>query len=172
MEGLSHEYPIMRGLPSLVLSALLLSALMPSWVLAHNVGVACKLRGDKVEVEAFYDDDTPAQKAKVQVKDGKDEIIASGVTDEKGNWNFAAPTPGKYVVHLDAGAGHRARADLVVPAQNESATPDETISEGPTRAEFTSAPWLKVAIGLIVIGGLCGAFLIASMMRKNGQAKE
>jgi len=161
----------MRGLPSLALPALLLLMLMPALAFAHNVGVACKLRGDKVEVEAFYDDDTPAQKAKVQVKDGKDEIVASGVTDEKGTWNFAAPASGKYVVYLDAGAGHRARTDLFVPAQNESAKPDETISEGPTRAEFTNTPWLKVAIGLIVIGGLGGAFLIASMMRKNAQPK-
>ena len=30
---------------------------------AHALGAECKLVGDRVEVEAFYDDDTPAREA-------------------------------------------------------------------------------------------------------------
>jgi hypothetical protein len=156
----------MRRLPSLFLPVLLLALLIPSYVSAHNVGMDCKLHGGKVEVEAFYDDDTPAPKAKVQVKNVHDEIVAHGLTDDKGRWSFAVPAPGDYVVHLDAGAGHRAMKALNVPESEEG------IRAGPTRAEFTSTPWVKIAIGLIVIGGLGGAFLIASMMRKKGQPKE
>ena len=51
----------------LVLPALVLLVGVPANAFAHALGVACTLRGDKVEVEVFYDDDTPAQKAKVQV---------------------------------------------------------------------------------------------------------
>ncbi len=155
MEELSHGAPTMRCLP-----ALSILFFIPSWAFAHNVGVDCKLNGDKVEVEAFYDDDTAAAKAKVRVENAKEEVIASGVTDAKGKWSFAAPPPGKYVVFLDAGAGHRAQKELDL---------EETIRVGPTRDDFTRTPWRKIAIGLITIGGLGGAFLLASLLRKNGK---
>lgn len=149
---------------------------------AHNIGLECKLKGDKVHVEAYYDDDTPGAKAKVEVADGKNKIIASGITDAKGLWSFPSPEPGQYEVRIDAGAGHRAKKTITVPAGKSDATPREietpvsspgqTISEGPSRDEFTSFPWLKVAIGLSVIGMLCGAYLVASLLRRNGQATQ
>lgn len=154
----------MRCLPLLTISAFLLAIINPSRLCAHNVGMDCKVRDDKIEVEAFYDDNKPAAKARVYVRNIKEEVVASGLTDENGKWSFVAPAPGNYAVHLDAGAGHRAKADLVVPARTE-----ETRSNRPTRAEFTSIPWLKIAIGLIVIGGLSGAFLIAQRLRKAGK---
>jgi hypothetical protein len=182
----------MRRFSTTVLLAGLMLALAPTWAFAHAVGVSCILRGDKVEVEAYFDDDSPAVKAKVQVVNAKGEIVASGVTDEKGNWNFARPAPGKYEVRLDAGAGHRAKKTIDVPvskplecaigslqgvavrvrdaAPASSAAP--TIAVGPTRAEFTRTPWLNVAIGFGIIGGLAGAFLLGSMLRKRGTAKD
>ena len=90
---------------------LLLSAGLPAPVFAHAVGVDCTVRGDKVEVEGFFDDDSPAQKAKVRVVNAKGELIADGITDEKGRWSFRTPAPGKYQVELDAGAGHGDQED-------------------------------------------------------------
>ena len=150
--------------------ALIMLALLPASTYAHNVRVECKIRGDKVEAEAYYDDGTEAAKAKVQVINAEGVEVASGVTDDMGRWSFALPAPGKYVLHLDAGAGHRAKTDLTVPIASQdigTTKPPETISEGPPREEFTRTPWLKVAIGLIVIGGLSGAFLLASWMKKK-----
>ena len=148
--------------------ALLMLALLPAMTYAHNVGVECKIRGDKVEVEAYYDDSTDAAQAKVRVVNAEGMEIASGVTDDKGRWSFAMPAPGKYEVHLDAGAGHRANTNVVISSASQGAiVPPETISEGPPREEFTRTPWLKLAIGLIVIGGLSGAFLLASWMKKK-----
>jgi hypothetical protein len=156
----------MKRFDAALLAVLLLTA-CPGYVFAHAVGVSCTLRGDKVEVEAYYDDDSPAIKAKVQVLNAKDEIVATGITDEKGRWNFDRPAPGLYEVRLDAGAGHRKDTTLTVPGLvNEptpaAPTPTAVSSE---RDRFTQVPWLNVVIGLAVIGGGCAMFRIASRLR-------
>ena len=147
------------------LLAIALLALVPAGVMAHAVHVVGTLRTGKVEVETFYDDDTPAIKAKVEVLNAREEIVVSGVTDDKGRWTFDTPPPGKYEVRLDAGAGHRAKCTITVPGIAQT----QTEPEGPTREEITRTPWLKVAIGFVVIGGCAGAFLIATLIRKNGK---
>ena len=150
-----------------ILLTAVVAVLMPARVFAHAVGVECKFKDGKVLVEAFYDDDTPAAKAKVEVVNAKDEIIAKDMTDNAGRWSFAAPAPGKYEVRVDAGAGHRATTSITIPG---AATPEPvtSISEN-TRAGFTGVPWLKMTIGFVTIGTLCGAFLIASALRKVGK---
>lgn len=145
----------------------LILTLVPAVAQAHALGIDCKLRDGKVKVEAFYDDDSPAQNAKVQVVNAKEEVVASGTTDAQGLWSFLTPAPGRYEVRVDAGAGHRAKKAIDIPAPT---TQGDTISEGTTRAEFTRIPWLKVLIGLAVIGSLGGAFLLASLIREK--AKE
>ena len=57
--------------------------LATSPALAHRLNVRAKVIGDQVRVEAFYDDDTPGQEAKVTLKLG-DELVAEGLTDDKG----------------------------------------------------------------------------------------
>ena len=147
--------------------------LTPTLVQAHALGVQAKLKDGKVNVEVYYDDDSPAGKAKVKVLSGKDEIKA-GITDVKGLWSFDAPAPGKYEIHADAGAGHQAKTTITIPGtpatpEKKTSVKGETpISDSPTREEFTSTPWLKIGIGVSVIGALCVAFLLASMLRKNG----
>jgi hypothetical protein len=163
----------MRRFLAIGVFAFLVLAFAPACAFAHALGVDCTLRGAEVEVEAFYDDDAPAQMAKVQVVNALDEIIASGVTDAKGRWTFAAPPPGKYEVRVDAGAGHRAKKTINVTGvepntPTEEQAPPMPISDGPTRAEFTRFPWVQVLIGVVVLGGLGGAFAIATVLRKNG----
>jgi hypothetical protein len=120
---------------------------------AHALGAECKLVGDRVEVEAFYDDDTPAREARVSVRDGHKQAIAEGRTDSQGRWSFARPAAGTYEVVVEAGGGHRAQVQITIP-EADAGTPaaPETISTGPTREEFTRFPWPKVALGLAAIG--------------------
>jgi nickel transport protein len=167
----------MRRVLATAVLAFLLMAIAPACAFGHAVGVDCTLRGAKVEVEAFYDDDSPAQQAKVLVVNARDEFVASGVTDAKGRWTFATPPPGKYEVRVDAGAGHRAKKAINVPAPESAVpvpsndpppAPPTTITEGPTRAEFTRFPWVQVLIGVVVLGGVGGAFAISTVLRKNG----
>jgi hypothetical protein len=82
---------------------------------AHALGADCTLVGQKVQVEAFYEDNTPARKARVTVLDEGKAVVAEGRTDAKGCWTFPTPRPGRYRVVVEAGEGHRATVTLTVP---------------------------------------------------------
>jgi nickel transport protein len=133
----------------------LLGAVAPAS--AHAVGAEARLKGDRVEIEAYFDDDTPAADARVSVEDEGQRTVAEGRTDAQGRWLFPRPAAGRYRVTVDAGAGHRARIIVTVPdgapAETSSAAGKDavTVSEGPSRQEFTRFPWARVALGLAVI---------------------
>ncbi len=131
--------------------ALLLVPLTARPAPAHALGAECKVRGDKVEVEAYYDDDTPARDAKVRVFDADNAEVAAGRTDVLGRWSFPLPRPGKYEVVVDAGAGHRCTQKITVRA-DPSAAAAPVVSDGPPREEFTRFPWLNLVLGIGLIG--------------------
>jgi hypothetical protein len=131
---------------------------VPSAVRAHALGVECRLEGNRVAVEAFFDDDTPAPHALVRVLDAAGKEVVQGKTDAAGKWTFAAPQPGKYQVHVDAGAGHRVSREVTIPGE---ASGSRQISEGPSRQEFTEFPWLKVSLGLGTIALFAAAFWLS-----------
>jgi hypothetical protein len=163
-----------RNFALLVLVGLTFLTAPPS-AFAHKVDVSCELIKDKLVVEGFYDDDTPAIKAKVEILDAQEKLVANGMTDEKGRWSCPRPAAGKYEIRLDAGAGHRAKRDFTVPAGSESSTIPPSDSEQVSgsleavRADATAIPWIKAIIGVTIIGGCSGAFLLASMLRKGTQ---
>ncbi len=142
----------------LLVLGLLVLTLTPGKGFAHAVGVAVKLVGATARVEVYFDDDSPGVKAKVEVRNADENVIAKGVADDQGKWSFSAPPPGKYMVHVDAGAGHRAKKRFTVPDPSQPVAPKESpaepetmqipptasksIVDGPSRAEFTSFPWL------------------------------
>lgn len=154
-----------------IVAALFLILLYPSTASAHALRAECKLRNDKIEVEAYYDDDTPAQDAKVLVVTDQEAEVIQGRTDETGRWSFPRPTPGSYRVIVNAGDGHRCNVRFsvpegqVLPKRNETSlshsdseaawtTEAVVVSEGPTRQEFTQFPWLSMTAGLALIGVL------------------
>lgn len=131
-----------RFLPALV-ALLALPALAP----AHAVGVEAKLVGDTIRIEAFFDDDTPAQGAKVVVHDGANALVAEGETDATGGWAFAVPPAGKYTVRVDAGDGHATTTTVTVPAHPVAA--ETAISAGASRAAVTGwQRWAGAGVGL------------------------
>ncbi|MCI0379495.1 MAG: carboxypeptidase-like regulatory domain-containing protein [Gemmataceae bacterium] len=135
----------------------------PAGVWAHALGVECSLRGGKVHVEAFYDDDTPASFALVEVRDSGKKLIANGKCDVKGLWSFEAPPAGKYEVFVNAGAGHAVQKALTVPATSPAPvdeSPKLIITEQ-TREGFTGFPLIKVGIALGTLALFTIAFLIA-----------
>jgi hypothetical protein len=118
-------------------------------VRAHALSAEAKLRGDHVEVEAYFSDNTPARGARVTVHDAANTLVAEGRTDDEGRWHCPAPPPGRYRLVVDAGDGHRTRPITVtIPATVADGAP---ISDAPSRDEFTSFPWLRVAAGLAII---------------------
>src|SRR5262245_61919530 len=86
--------------------------LAPATAWGHNVGVECKVHAERVDVEVFFDDNTPGGQASVQVVNERGEVVASGATDALGKWSFPRPGPGKHHVRVDAGAGHHAECTL------------------------------------------------------------
>ena len=150
----------------LLLTVALLLA-VPAAASAHGIGVEARLKGDRVHVEAFFDDDTPAADAKVAVTGEDGKAVAEGKADAKGLWSFPVPAAGKYRVLVDAGGGHLAKTTITIPPRPEGIGPPATgvvaleeappppelvVSDGPTRAQVTEGRWLMAGVGLAVIG--------------------
>ncbi len=132
---------------------------LPVVASAHAIGVDARIVGEMVRVEVYFDDDTPAHEAKVEVLDGEKAVMAEGRTDEKGHWTFAKPKPGKYTVRVDAGDGHAAKTVIAIPGEVEES---KSLSEGPSRESFTG--WQRLActgVGLAIIAGLTAALRLA-----------
>ena len=89
----------------LVVTVLLFVA--PSFASAHGIGVEAKLKGDRVAVEAFFDDDTPVADAKVAVTAEDGKTVAEGKADAKGTWSF----PARRQVQGHGGRGWRASGE-------------------------------------------------------------
>lgn len=151
------------------LNALLILMLAASSASAHNLGAECKLRGDRVELEAYFDDDTPARNARVMVKDASDRLIAEGKTDHEGRWSFPTPAAGRYEVIVDAGDGHRKQQSINVPGAT-AASGKAISSDGPPREEFTRTPWLRILAGLTLIVLIFAG--LAAILRRSRRTKE
>jgi nickel transport protein len=157
----------------------------PSTVSAHGIGVEARLKGDRVAVEAFFDDDTPAADAEVAVTTENGAVVAEGKADAKGMWSFPAPAPGKYRVTVDAGGGHRAKTTITIPARPaaaQSTTPSEgaapatdtevVVSDGPTRAEMTGwQRWLMAVVGVALIGLFTWGVRLATRRKAQREAR-
>jgi hypothetical protein len=147
----------------LVCLALLLA---PTAALAHAIHAECWVSGDNAEVRATFEDGTKPAKAKVRVVDEQGHELAAGVTDEKGLYQFAKPTPGTYRVIVDAGAGHRTETTMTIGDPKIIGL----VSPGPTEEEFTRFKWLQVLIGLGAIVGFCMVLWLVQRTRKQPEA--
>jgi prepilin-type N-terminal cleavage/methylation domain-containing protein/prepilin-type processing-associated H-X9-DG protein len=167
----------------LVVTVLLLVA--PSFASAHGIGVEAKLKGDRVAVEAFFDEDTPAADSKMAVTSEDGKVVAEGKADAKGMWSFPVPPAGKYRVSVDAGGGHLAKTTITIPPRPAAqstppsegtappAEPEVVVSEGPTRSETTGwRRWLMAGVGVTVIGLLTLAFRLFTRKRIRSPASE
>jgi len=162
--------------------------LVPSDAFGHAIGVEAKLKGDRVAIEAYYDDDTPGADAKVTVIDGDGKVVAEGMTDAKGNWSFPIPSPGKYRVAVDAGGGHLAKTTITIPpgsvttspaptgtasTTDVGAAPEVVVSDGPTREETTGPRrWLMAGVGIALIGVLTWGAKLAARRKSQRQTTE
>lgn len=155
----------MHRLVPFLLAALAL-AMVPASARAHAVGLEWRFRGDQVVIDVFYDDDSPAVRAKVRVLDG-DKEIETGLTDEKGGWSFARPAPGRYTIDVDAGAGHTVRETIAVPQIGADTETTQKGDDGRRRDNFTRFPWVGLLLGLLIIAGLAGAFVLFAAFRKG-----
>ena len=139
---------------------------------AHNLIVFPRIKGERLHVEAFYEDDTPAQQAKITVLNG-DKVVAEGRTDDKGVWSCPKPVPGTYLVKAES-LGHAAKETLVIAEPKANAensitgSPIAVVDDSDSmaseeRAEKTRTPWRRVGLGL---GAIIGVTVISLLFRK------
>jgi len=148
----------------------------PALAQAHDLGVECKQKSGTAEIviEVYYDDDSPAIGAKVEVFDMSNKPVGSGKTDGNGFWHFLAPAPGLYHVKADAGAGHLAHDKITVRdwQTEEIDSPESSIQSGAPREERTRFPWLKFGIGVGTIFLFSLAFRAARILSRARSAAE
>jgi hypothetical protein len=95
--------------------------IVPAPASAHDLKAVVTVHAGTVTVEAGYDDDTPAEKARVTVADATGSQVAAGTLDENGVWKFPTPAPGDYRVVVES-AGHRDEVPVPIRADPGEAT--------------------------------------------------
>ncbi len=103
----------------------------------------------------------------MRVLDDGGTEVASGTTDGNGLWHFAVPSPGRYRVVVDAGAGHRAETTMTIGSVLSS---DGRVSSGPTEEEFTRFKGVQIVIGVSLILGFCLVLWLLHRSRRGGTA--
>ncbi len=78
--------------------------------MAHKVVVFPYVEGDRVCVEAYFSDGSPAKGAEVRVYSSDGRLLLQGKTSEQGFFSFRPPERGDLKVVLIASMGHRAEA--------------------------------------------------------------
>jgi hypothetical protein len=130
----------MRHAVPLALAALLVA---PSVASAHKMIVVAKVT-ERVRVEVGYEDKTPAEDAKVTIKDETGTVVAEGVTDANGVCVLPRPKPGTYALIANDGGGHRRQEQLVISDEQATVEARTTLSNR----------WVTSVIGVAVIGGV------------------
>ena len=138
-------------------SLILLITVSPAW--AHRLLSESKLTQTDLVVEAYFDDDTPAQEAKVSVWK-ENEKFAEGKTDERGVWKMPRPVAGTYEIKVES-VGHLSKETIEISDEVVAASSENTSEPTHTKPK---TPWFAVGAGLLVIAGL--AFL-ARFLKKN-----
>jgi hypothetical protein len=130
--------------------------LAPAVASAHDLRARVTLAA-AVKLEAFFDDDTPAELADVRVTDAGGAEVLAGKTDDRGVWTFPRPNPGRYTATVKS-AGHVAKVEF--PVEGDPEAPPAVY-----------APWrmnkaLGLAIGLVLLLGLSAASWLIRRRRR------
>ncbi|MFT3881457.1 MAG: carboxypeptidase-like regulatory domain-containing protein [Gemmatales bacterium] len=113
----------------------------------HNLCAKVDIQGTNLRIEAWFDNETPADGAKVKLLSNK-KTLHEAVTDEKGLCSIPAPGAGNYTIDVNAGGGHRTEITFTIEAAIEEQT------AGADKESVFQRRWLGAAIGLGVIVAL------------------
>ncbi|HEX4607910.1 MAG TPA: carboxypeptidase-like regulatory domain-containing protein [Urbifossiella sp.] len=150
----------MRPTRPLVLASLaaVVVGVTPNTVLAHDLKAELRFSPTEVKVVAGYDDDTPADGAKVTITTTDGQPVVAGVLDATGSWATPLPPPGQYVLVVND-AGHRDRKEFTIQAP----------ADGRPLAEITYERWrMDKTFGLVIgLGVLLGGSLLYALLRRR-----
>lgn len=109
----------------------------------HKLCARIDLQGDKLIVEAFYDNDIPAENAKVKLLQ-QQKTLAEATTDDRGMCSLAIPPAGDYLLDISAGGGHRTEVTFTIGA--------ESVAEaGDSKSGVSSKRWWGATVGVLII---------------------
>jgi hypothetical protein len=120
--------------PSVLVAAALIFV-APGRATAHDLKATVRLLPDEVVVEAGFNDDTPAEGARVIILNDSGTEVASGRTDERGVCRMSKLKAGKYTATVQDPTGHRDEVPFEVappefldaPLEYVRARPDKTL---------------------------------------------
>jgi nickel transport protein len=143
----------------LVVAAIAAFVTAPQRAEAHDLKVLISLEGDPLRLEAWFDDDTPAEKARVTVSRDSGEEVLAGETDDRGVWLFAKPGPGSYRIVVES-VGHRDVLKLDIPGIDSNGAP---VAVGDPRLE----PRVGLFIGLALVLGGTLVFVLLRLKKRT-----
>lgn len=109
----------------------------------HKLCAKIDLQGDKLIVEAFYDNDIPAEKAKVILKQQQNTLVEA-TTDERGMCSLTIPPAGDYLLDISAGGGHRTEVAFTIAAESVA-------TAGDNKTDVSNQRWWGATAGLLII---------------------
>ena len=152
---------------------------LASPALAHKVYVFAWAEKGMVYTESSFGD-KKVIKGKIEVKDEKGTLVASGITDDQGNFSFKIPeNPGSdLVVMLDASMGHQAAWTVPLKemkdAMEKIASKESHDKAMAKKAELEKGPSpMKIGAGIAIIFALAfiGAFFQKIRNKKTHNQK-
>lgn len=124
-----------RLLASLAAACLLL-ALTAAAAQAHKVNIFAYAEAGKVHTQSYFNDGRPALGSTVEVYGPSGKLLASGTTDDAGEFSFPVPAErGDLKIVLVASMGHK--AEYVMPA---SELPQAAASKAPAAKTAAAKP--------------------------------
>lgn len=114
---------------------------------AHQMFIQPTRQNDRVRVEVYFEDDSPADDAEIELRGETGEVMLRGKADAKGVWTFPCPVAGTYLLKATC-LGHVATIPWTVADVPTSDSSQQ-------RAENTRTPWWGVVGGILVIGLGC-----------------
>ncbi len=113
---------------------------------AHRLLVTHKVVEKELHVDVFFEDDSPGDGAKVQLRQG-DTVLTEGAADETGRWRTPLPAAGGYEIRAEH-TGHVAKEPFLISGAPEAFA----ASPARERTDLVGVQWTRLGIGAGVIG--------------------
>lgn len=137
----------MRAFRSLVLATAAVGGVLLTGARAdaHAMHAVVDTKNDPIKLEAYYDEEMPADVADVTVTDADGNVVLTGTTNENGVWTFARPKPGKYTLIVRQ-AGHVAKTEFEIAG-----------TDAPTVFGVPRNKWIGLSAGVLILLCISGA---------------
>ncbi len=150
--------------PALLPASLLLVLFLPSFSSAHRLDMDVFLEENRIRVEAFFPDGTPARGDQVKMFYG-DKLIATCTTNQEGLCFLPRPDYPQVDIVIVGKLGHRVTRTLTISSAPPASPPSspQTASSGSHKEKL---PMNAILSGLGFIFGL-GGFILAWDTRRR-----